>query len=172
MNQSNQKRYEIRQLRPEEGEQAIRIEHTCFPPNEACRAERILERIRKAPELFLAAVDSETGKCAGMINGIATNEKVFRDEFFTDITLHNPEGEQVIILSVAVLPEHRHQGLAGRMMAEYVKWAKAHGRKELLLTCLKEKVTLYRGMGYEDLGMANSEWGGEEWHEMRYCIKG
>ena len=76
MSQSNQKRYEIRQLRPEEGEQAIRIEHTCFPPNEACRAERILERIRKAPELFLAAVDSETGKCAGMINGIATNEKV------------------------------------------------------------------------------------------------
>ena len=41
----------------------------------------------------MVAVDKETGKVAGFLNGVATDEAVFRDEICTDSTLHNPEGK-------------------------------------------------------------------------------
>ena len=43
------------------------------------------ERTENAFETFLVAVDKETGKIAGFLNGVATDEEVFRDEFFTDM---------------------------------------------------------------------------------------
>ena len=53
-----------------------------FPPNEACSAKSMRERVANAPETFMVAVDKETGKVAGFLNGVATDEAVFRDEFF------------------------------------------------------------------------------------------
>jgi hypothetical protein len=41
----------------------------------------------------------------------------------------------------------------------------------LILTCLKAKVKMYKKMGFDDRGIANSTWGGEEWHEMTYMIE-
>lgn len=65
------KRFEFRNIRPEEAEQAAEIERICFPPNEACSREMMLDRVAKAPELFLVAVDKDTGKIAGLLNGIS-----------------------------------------------------------------------------------------------------
>ena len=113
-------KYEFRNIRPEEADQAIQIEQICFPPNEACSAKSMKERVANAPETFLVAVDKETGKIAGFLNGVATNEDVFRDEFFTDITLHDPNGKNIILLGLDVLPEYRHQGLAREIMSRYV----------------------------------------------------
>ena len=45
-------RFEFRAVRPEEAEWAAEIEQICFPPNEACSRERMMERVVKAPELF------------------------------------------------------------------------------------------------------------------------
>lgn len=67
------------------------------------------ERIKAVPELFLVAIDRENGKIAGFLNGIATEEEFFRDEFFTDATLNNPEGKNVMLLGLDVLPEYRGQ---------------------------------------------------------------
>ncbi len=63
-------RFEFRNIRPEEAEQAAEIERICFPPNEACSKEMMLERAAKAPELFLVAVDRQTGRIAGFLNGL------------------------------------------------------------------------------------------------------
>jgi hypothetical protein len=41
----------------------------------------------------------------------------------------------------------------------------------LILTCLKSKVKMYEKMGFVDRGIANSTWGGEEWHEMSYRME-
>ena len=60
-------RYEFRSIRPEEGEEAAEIERICFPPNEACSEKMMLERAAKAPELFLVAVDRQTGGIAGFL---------------------------------------------------------------------------------------------------------
>lgn len=100
-------KYEFRNIRPEETDQAVQIEQICFPPNEACSEKHMTERIQKVSELFLVAVDKKTGKIAGFLNGSATDEEVFRDEFFTDVTLNNRNGKNIMLLGLDVLPEYR-----------------------------------------------------------------
>ena len=163
-------RFDFRSIRQEETNQAVKIEQICFPPNEACSREHMTERISGAPELFLVAVDKNTGLIAGFFNGIATNEEEFRDEFFTDITLHNPEGKNVMLLGLDVLPEYRMQGLARELVRRYVERERLNNRKKAILTCLDSKVEMYKKMGFIDDGIANSTWGGEAWHQMSLYI--
>lgn len=159
-------KFEFRNIRPDEAEQAVEIEQICFPPNEACSPKSMRERTEHASETFLVAVDKATGKIAGFLNGVATDEEVFRDEFFTDITLHDPKGKNIMLLGLDVLPEYRHQGLAREIMTHYAVREQAKGRKCLYLTCLDQKVEMYKKMGYTDDGISGSVWGGEEWHDM------
>ena len=112
-------KFEFRNIRPDEAEQAVEIEQICFPPNEACSPKSMRKRTEHASETFLVAVDKATGKIAGFLNGVATDEEVFRDEFFTDITLHDPKGKNIMLLGLDVLPEYRHQGLAREIMTHY-----------------------------------------------------
>lgn len=165
-------RFEFRSIHvnTEEIEQAIKIEQICFPPNEACSAKSMKERIAKAPELFLVAVGKETGKIAGFLNGLSTDEISFRDEFFTDANLYNPIGKNVMLLGLDVLPEYRKQGLATEIVNQYKKQEQKNNREKLILTCLDSKVEMYQKMGFCDDGIANSTWGGEEWHQMSYLL--
>ncbi len=165
-------RFEFRNIYSEEADQAVRIEQICFPPNEACTEKMMCDRVTVAPELFLVAVDKATGKIAGFLNGLATDENVFRDEFFSDIRLYNPDGAYVMLLGLDVLPEYRGQGLAREIMRQYCQMERRKGRKQLILTCLDSKVEMYEKMGYQDFGIADSSWGGEQWHEMRYELNG
>lgn len=163
-------RFKFRSIRPEEVDQAVVIEQICFPPHEACSEKHMKERIAKAPELFLVAVDKETGKLAGFLNGLSTKEQVFRDEFFLDANLYDPTGECVMLLGLDVLPQYRRQGLGKALVQTYAERERENGRTMLILTCLEEKVEMYRKMGFQDLGLSNSTWGGEAWHEMRLVI--
>ena len=163
-------RFAFRSIRPEEAEQAIEIEQVCFPPNEACAPAHMRQRIEAAPQLFLVAADRETGRLAGFLNGLSTDEEAFRDEFFTDAALFDPAGKNVMLLGLDVLPEYRGLGLARELVYRYAEAERARGRRRLILTCLENKVAMYRRMGFEDLGLSASVWGGEAWHEMRLAI--
>lgn len=163
-------RFLFRDIRMEEKEEVTEIEQICFPPNEACSARSMKERVETAPELFLVAEDTETGKIAGFLNGLSTKETIFRDEFFTEIHLYDPAGENVMLLGLDVRPEYRRQGLAREIVRQYAEREKKNGRRRLVLTCLESKVEMYQKFGFRDLGMANSTWGGEVWHEMDYQL--
>lgn len=162
-------KFEFRDICLEEAGQAAEIEQICFPPNEACTEKMMRERVAAVPELFLVAVDRETGRIAGFLNGLATDEQMFRDAFFTDAGLHDPEGENIMLLGLDVLPEYRRQGLASEIMRQYKQREAGRGRKKLILTCLGNKVEMYEKMGFRDHGISGSCWGGEEWHEMS-CV--
>ena len=163
-------RFLFRNIQMEEKEEVTEIEQICFPPNEACSAGAMKERIEAAPELFLVAEDTETGKIAGFLNGLSTKETIFRDEFFTDVHLYDPAGDNVMLLGLDVRPEYRRQGLAREIVRQYAEREKKNGRRRLVLTCLESKVEMYQKFGFRDLGMANSTWGGEAWHEMDYQL--
>lgn len=169
LNTQLEERFAFRTILPEEDEQAAKIEQICFPPNEACTEKMMCERTHQVPDLFLVAIDRETGKIAGFLNGSATKESKFRDEFFADTKLHDPDGENIMLLGLDVLPEYRGQGLAKEIVFRYMQREAARGRKKLILTCLDSKVRMYQKMGFQDEGIANSSWGGEQWHEMS-CI--
>lgn len=163
-------RFAFRNIEPGETEQAIAIEQICFPPNEACSGKHMRERIVAAPELFLVAVDKETGKIAGFLNGIATDEYRFRDEFFTDAGLHHPDGKNIMLLGLDVLPQYRRQGLGRELVHQYLRREQEKLRKTVFLTCLQSKVEMYKKFGFSDLGISDSVWGGEEWHEMSCTV--
>lgn len=163
--------FEFRDIKFMEADQAVKIEQICFPPHEACSEKHMKERIAAVPELFLVAVDRKTGQIAGFLNGVATDEEKFRDEFFTDITICDPKGKNVMLLGLDVLPEYRGQGLAREIVAQYGNREREKGREKLILTCLEPKVEMYKKMGFQDNGIANSAWGGEEWHEMSLELK-
>jgi len=164
-------RFEFRDIRQEEADEAVQIEQICFPPHEACSEKHMKARIRKVPELFMVAVEKSTGKIAGFLNGLATDETSFHDEFFLDENLHNPQGTHVMLLGLDVRPEYRMQGLGREIVYQYICREQCKNRKELVLTCLDSKVGMYEKMGFQDLGIANSTWGGEQWHEMVYILE-
>lgn len=163
-------RFEFREIRPGEAEEAAEIEQLCFPPNEACAPVRMEERVLAVPELFLVAVDKETRKIAGFLNGLATDETIFRDEFFENAGLHKADGENVMLLGLDVLPEYRRQGLATEIVNQYVYRQRKEGRKQLILTCLEDKIKMYEKMGFQNKGISQSSWGGEQWYEMCLCL--
>ena len=158
--------FEFRSVKPDEFDQVVQIEHISFPPNEACAPKVMQDRISYAADLFLVAVDKLTGKAVGFLTGVATDEDKFRDEFFTDISQHNPQGCNVMLLSLAVHPDYRMKGLAREIVNQYCLRESQKGRKALYLTCLEDKVDMYKKFGFVDKGTANSNWGGEQWHEM------
>lgn len=166
IDRETEQRFQFRNILPEEADQAARIEEICFPPNEACSEKMMRERVLTAPELFLVAIDRQSGKIAGFLNGLSTEESVFRDEFFTDAKLYDPAGRNVMLLGLDVLPEYRGQGLARAIMFQYLRRERERGGKAAILTCLDSKVKMYEKMGFEDRGIAQSSWGGEQWHEM------
>lgn len=163
-------RFDFREVLPAEADIVAEIEQICFPPNEACTPERMRERVAAIPELFLVAVDRETRKIAGFLNGLATNEDTFRDEFFEDASLNQKDGKNIMILGLDVLPEYRRQGLATEIVRQYSEREAAKGRKMLILTCLDSRVPMYEKMGFINKGIAYSSWGGEEWYEMSYDL--
>lgn len=164
-------RFDFRSIHPEEAAQTAELETICFPPNEACTEEMLLQRVRKAPEMMLIAADRSNGRMVGFLSGLATEEEKFRDEFFSNAELHKPDGKQVMLLGLNVLPEYRRQGIARELMLLYCCRAREEQRKALILTCLEDKVGMYRKMGFSDRGISASGWGGEQWHEM-YCLLG
>lgn len=76
-----------------------------------------------------------------------------------------------MLLGLDVLPEYRRQGLGRELVDQYLRRERENGRKEVILTCLQAKVKMYEKFGFADLGIADSTWGGEEWHEMSYTLK-
>ena len=77
-------------------------------------------RIERAEQTSAGGV-GHFGKIAGFLNGIATDETAFRDEFFKDASLHRPDGKHVMLLGLDVLPEYRGQGLAREIMRRYLE---------------------------------------------------
>lgn len=163
-------RFLFRNILPEEADQAALIEKICFPPNEACSETMMKERVAAAPEMFLVAIDKESGKIAGFINGLSTDESALRDEFFTNAGLYDPAGKNVMVLGLDVLPEYRGQGLAREIVSRYLAREKEKGRSKVILTCLESKVLMYEKMGFQNDGISGSVWGGEKWYEMSYNL--
>lgn len=162
--------FEFRTILPEEADQAVAIEQICFPPNEACSELIMKARITVAPELFLVAIDKGSEKIAGFLNGLLTDEYSFRDDFFTNVELHNPKGRNIMLLGLDVLPEYRKQGLAKEIMFQYLRKECEKNRRIIILTCLKSRVRMYEKMGFRNHGISESSWGNEQWYEMSYVL--
>jgi len=162
--------YDLREILVSEATQASLLEETCFLKEEACDLEMIEDRIGKAQDMFLVAVEKESNQLIGMLTGIATNEEKFKDEFFYDASLHRKEGKNVMLLGLEVLPQYQGQGIAKDLMDTYLKNMKARNKEKAYLTCHDTLIPLYEKMGFINLGLSASSWGGSQWYDMVYYL--
>ena len=158
----------IRGVRPEELDRVAAIEAACFPAAEAASPVAFKNRIAAYPECFLVAESGE--KLIGFVNGCVTDSPVIYDELFHDTDQHRPQGANLAIFGLDVLPEYRRRGIAARLMREFIELARKTGRRSVILTCKERLVPYYESFGYVNLGVSESTHGGARWYDMTLTL--
>ena len=155
---------QIRTARMADLDALAAIEAACFPAAEAADRETLAGRLRVYPEHFWLL--EEDGRIVSFVNGMATDEPTIRDEMFAAPSLHRPDGAWQAVFGVNTLPEYRRRGLAGLLLRETERDARAAGRKGCILTCKDRLIHYYEGFGYRDQGVSASVHGGAVWYDM------
>ncbi len=140
------------------------VEAACFPEEEAASTETILRRLEAFPGSFFTA--EEDGRIIGLINGCVTNLPRIEDRLFEDTSLHDPQGANQMVFSLAVAPGFRRRGTGGLLLTRLIEESRKAGRQAVVLTCKPEKIAYYQHFGFRDLGISASVHGGAVWHDM------
>jgi len=140
------------------------IEVRSFPPCEAAWTTSLENRINHYPEGFLVA--EYEGEVIGQVNSGSTSKDDISDEEFKQLIGHDPEGENIVIFSLSVLPEYRKKGIGGKLLDSFVKQARDMGKSKVLLLCKTDLIPYYASHGFQDCGVSESTHGGAEWHTM------
>jgi ribosomal protein S18 acetylase RimI-like enzyme len=155
----------IRHVRPEDLEACFIVETSGFPPEEAATRDTIRLRIEAFPQGFLVAeVD---GSVVGILNSAATDKDDIGDEELKQLIGHDPQGRNMVVFALAVLPAFQKLGIARRLMSQFADEARQQGKQAILLICKQHLIGYYEGMGFLHAGLSRSTHGGAEWHEMR-----
>ncbi|MFJ2365150.1 GNAT family N-acetyltransferase [Pseudomonas sp. NPDC087697] len=154
----------IRQVTPADLDRCFAIEIEAYEGDEAATHEKIATRIATWPQGFIVAeVD---GVVAGFINSGAAYQVEMADEAFKEMIGHDPDGPQVVIMSVVVHPDFQGLGLGKRLMTEFIVRMRDLGKIRINLMCKERHIPLYAGFGFAYLKVSASDHGGMAWHEM------
>ena len=63
-------------------------------------------------------------------------------------------------------PDYQRRGMAAALLNHYIATMRERGKRGVVLTCKAHLLDYYRGFGFVHGGVADSEHGGAEWHEM------
>lgn len=141
------------------------LEKKCFPAAEAASRDSFEKRLQRFADHFW--ILEENGLMISLINGMTTDRPVLDDEMYADAGLHDEQGDWQMIFGVETDPEYQGKGYASVLMKHVIEDCRAQGRKGVVLTCKKEKVSFYEQFGFVDEGESASEHGGAVWYEMR-----
>ncbi|KAJ3529873.1 hypothetical protein NMY22_g8821 [Coprinellus aureogranulatus] len=160
-------------VKPEELEAAADLEAEGFPADEAENLERFSSRQRNAPTLFLGAYTADSPrKLVGFVCSTLSDAEKLKYESMSN---HVPNSSSVCIHSVCVAKPYCRQGVALRLLNEYLDRltkAKAGGApyERVLLITHEELRPLYEKAGFTWLGKSDVQHGSRPWFEMRYDL--
>ena len=144
---------------------AFAIESAGYPADEAATEEKLLMRIREAPEYFHGAFTAE-GELCGFVCGTLTLSDVLTDE---SMSAHEPTGTILCIHSVVVTEAMRRKGIALWMLQNYLqKVSELQKLTRVLLICKANLIGLYEKAGFVDLGRSDVVHGQDPWNLMAY----
>ncbi|WP_207262570.1 GNAT family N-acetyltransferase [Desulfovibrio sp. Huiquan2017] len=144
------------------------IEANCFPPAEAAWASSLRNRIEIYPEGFLVA--EWEGKVVGQVNAGSTDKDDITDEEFKQLIGHDPDGRNIVIFSLSVLPAFRQRGIAGTLLTNFIGHARDMGKSAIKLLCKEPLTAFYARFGFTDDGPSRSTHGGAVWHAMTLVL--
>lgn len=139
------------------------VESLCYT-SDAATKEKIQKRIQLFPEGFLVA--ELNGQIIGMINSGSTNKEDITDEAFKDMVGHVKDGKNIVIFSLAVLPEFQGRGVSRKLLARFMEISMDLKKENILLICKSDLISYYQKYGFIYGGRSKSKHGGFEWHEM------
>lgn len=158
-------RWTIRHASMGDLKEVAEVEAACFLPAEAASEESFSSRLGVFADCFwLLELD---GKIISMVNGMASDEEVLRDEMYAHASLHNPEGKWLLIFGVATLPEYQKKGYAEHVLKRVIEDTRRQGREGLILTCKEHMLHYYAKFGFVNEGDSESEHGNAKWYQMR-----
>lgn len=160
----------IRTPRPEEANAMAEIEALGFAPAEAASLAQITARLAVFPEQFFVA--EQDNRVVGFINGCSADTPHLPDKFYADANHHQPNGAYAFVFGLAVHPDYQRRGMAAALLNHYIATMRERGKRGVVLTCKAHLLDYYRGFGFVHGGVADSEHGGAEWHEMTLLFSG
>ena len=159
----------IRHVLPTDLDDCLLVETSGFPPEEAATRETIKLRLETFHQGFLVA--EVNGRVVGILNGAATNKDDISDEELKQLIGHDPDGKNMVVFALAVLPEFQKRGISHQLMARFVEEAQARKKENLLLLCKQNLIAYYERLAFDHTGLSRSTHGGAEWHVMRLMLQ-
>lgn len=157
------------EAQPQDLDQVMVIENAGFSPEEAATRKAMKDRITKYPDTFIVAKKGK--KVAGYIVGPAYDKRYLDDRLYVCSHSNRKEDPYQTVLSLAVSPDYRKQGIGSALLEQLAVVAKKEGRKLISLTCLKRLIPFYEQNGYVNEGVADSSHAGEVWYNMVLVLK-
>lgn len=145
-------------------DQIMTIEHAGFSPAEAATSASMAERIALIPDTFLVAKQGAT--VVGYVVGPAFDQRYLTDTLFEKSTPNAAGDAYQTVLSLAVSPDHRGDGIASHLLTALATVARRQHRRAITLTCLKRLVPFYEANGYINEGVSASTHAGETWYNL------
>ncbi|WP_336745748.1 GNAT family N-acetyltransferase [Paenibacillus sp. y28] len=145
------------------------IEKQSYPPDAAATLEAFLVRRRRFPGLYFVA-EAENGELVGVVNGIRTDHPDLSNEGLKGDSGLSEDGAYFCVLTVAVHPEWRRQGIGLALMRELLAAAGSAGLQGILLMCEEHLIPFYEALGFTYVRPSASTHGGIAWHEMKLSL--
>ncbi len=159
----------IRGVTAQDLDACLTVESVCFLPSEAASREAIEKRITLFPHGFFVA---ELGSMViGHINSAATCKEDITDEELKTMVGHDDFGKNIVIFSIAVLPEFQRKGIAKQLMFKFMEASKKLKKRKIMLICKSNLIEYYRKFGFIYIGESASTHGGSKWHEMHFLFE-
>jgi len=143
----------------------MQIERAGFTAAEAASEAAMDERIRTINDTFIVARDA-SGTVIGFIVAAIISERYLHDELFAKSVPNPPHGGYCAILSLAVAPEQRGQGIAGQLLQALIATCRIARRDGITLTCLDALIPFYEKNGFTNEGISASQHAGEQWFNL------
>ena len=153
----------IRHVKDNDLDDCYRVESACYTSDGATR-QKIQKRIKLFPKGFLVAEYGD--RVIGLINSASTDREDITDEELKDMVSHDKDGRNMVIFSLAVLPEFQGNGISRQLMSRFIEISKVLKKEKILLLCKSELIPYYQNYGFLYGGKSRSKHGGFEWYEM------
>lgn len=151
----------LRQARLEDLDRCYFIEKQCFPIGSATK-QRIGKRIELFPEGFVLA--EHENKIAAMVNCGCINKEDLSDELMKEMKHFYRDGKNLVIFSLAVLPEFQGKGIGTKLLNEIIN--RFQNKEKIMLLCQEHNIRFYTQFRFSEKGMSHLTYDGLRLHEM------
>lgn len=145
----------IRRVTMDDLEEVVNLESAAFKMTKEQTRDDMVGRIENYPDTFLVA--QEDGKVIGHIFGPAFNKRYIEDELYFNNHPNQKDDRYQMILSLAVLPAYRKQGIATKLIEALAQEARKQNRQAISLTCLPKLIKFYEKRGFHNEGKTSDD---------------